>query len=96
MHDRKLFVWNGTNYHQLPIKCMIESYLYGMAPITLIMEWHQLIKWNGTNYHQLPPITFLKRRSPNIKILLLGKIFNHHLCNKYPTVSGVFLRLPDR
>ena len=27
---------------------MIESYLYGMAPIT--MEWHQLPVWNGTNY----------------------------------------------
>ena len=73
MHDRKLFVWNGTNY----------SFVWNGTNYSFV--------WNGTNYSN-----YLKRRSPNIKILLPGKIFNHHLCNKYPTVSGVFLRLPDR
>ena len=39
-------------------------------------------------------LDFIKK-SHNVKRLPV-KIFNFHLCSKYPTVSGLFLRQPDR
>lgn len=48
----------------------------------------------GVYMYSVLLLDFIKK-SHNVKRLPV-KIFNLHLCSKYPTVSGLFLRLPDR